>query len=438
MQSPKALLLLLTAIILLPLSCFAIDSHELDVQLQQLINQYAFDNQRAMGFSAVEMSVLIPNETGPRHYAVGAQRKDQSVPATTEMMVQYGSITKEYTSTLLIQLANQHTLSLDDTIGKLLPEQFDTHNPKAWPLHWGDATVAQLLNMTSGIPVSVNNPDIAKDIDFYHVYAPIDIINMAVNYENLHGCNEEQGCFKSGTQYFYSNTNYMIAGLIVEKFHAHESFANVMTENILKKVNPDSLYYILDPLPNHLLTKMIHGYYEGPSGANPELPTGQDISAMNLSWGNSAGALIGTTDALAEMTQDLFHDKFNSAALLTSTKYLVRTEPPVSGQPVTDISSQCVDNACYGLGTVVVYDVQLGNIWFYEGGTLGFPTFYMWIPKENVTLAISQNAIGNGDELGTVLMAANELVLQYLHPGAMRYKNKVRQFKLPGRGRILR
>lgn len=427
----------LLILILMPLSCFAIDSHELDIQLQQLINQYAFDNQQVMGFSAVEMSVLIPNETAPRHYTIGAQRKDQSIPATNEMMVQYGSITKEYTSTLLIQLANQHKLSLDDTIGKLLPEQFDAHNPKAWPLHWGDATVAQLLNMTSGIPVSVNNPDIAKDLDFYHVYAPIDIINMAANYENVHGCNEEQGCFKSGTQYFYSNTNYMIAGLIVEKFHAHESFANVMTENILKKVTPDSLYYILDPLPDNLLTKMIHGYYEGPSDVNPELPTGQDISAMNLSWGNSAGALIGTTDALVQMTQDLFHDKFNSAELLTSTKYLVQTAPPVSGEPVTDIPRQCVDNACYGLGTVIVYDAQLGNIWWYEGGTLGFPTFYMWIPKENVTLAISQNAIGNGDELGAVLVEANEFIRQYLHLEVEKYKNKLHHFKIPSRGEIL-
>ncbi len=401
---------LLLIITLLPLSCFAIDTHELDLKLQQLINQYSLDNQKTMGFSALEMSVLLPNEVAPRHYVVGTQRKDQSIPATTDMMVQYGSITKEYTATLLIQLANQHQLSLDDTVRKLLPEF------KEWPAHWGDATVAQLLNMTSGIPVSINNPDIAKEMDFYHVYPSLDIINMAANYENAHGCNVEQGCFKPGAQYFYSNTNYMIAALIVEKFYAHDSFANVMTKKILNEVSRDSLYYILEPLPDNLLAKMLHGYYAGPTGGNPGLPTGQDISAMSLSWANSAGALIGTTDVLTKMTNDLFHDKFNSAALLTNTKYLVQTVAPVSGQPVTDISTQCVDNPCYGLGTVVTYHPQFGNIWWYEGGTLGFPTVYMWFPNENVTLAISQNAIGNGDELGTVLMAANELILQYLHP----------------------
>lgn len=430
----QRLKILFLALALLPFSAFAMDSHELNVKLQQLVNQYLFDNQQAMGFSAIEMSVLLPNEPTPRHYVVGAQRKDQSIPATTEMMVQYGSITKEYTSTLLIQLANQRQFSLDDTVGKLLPEQFDPRNPTMWPAHWADVTVAQLLNMTSGIPISINNPDIVKQIDLYHVYAPIDLINMAVAYENAHGCNLEQGCFKPGAQYFYSNTNYIIAGLIVEKFHAQDSFENIITKNILNKVSQDSLYYKLDRFPDDLLAKMLHGYYEGPSGLNPQLPHGQDVSEMNLSWANSAGALTGTTDALTTMTYDLFHNVFDSAALLTSKKYLVQMAPASSGQPITDISTQCLEG-CYGLGVVVVYDSQLGTVWEYEGGTLGFPTIYLWFPNENVVLAISQNGRGNGDDdLGTVLVAANQFILQYLHP---EMKATPQQFKFPHHPRIL-
>ncbi len=164
--------------------------------------------------------------------------------------------------------------------------------------HWGDATVAQLLNMTSGISASINNPEIVKNIDFYYVYSPTKVINMAANYENAAWMSCRTRMFESGAQYFYSNTNYMIAGLIVQKFHAYDSFQNIITKDILKNVSRDSLYYILDPLPSDLLGRMLHGYYEGDSGLNPQLPNGQDVSAMNLSWANSAGALMGTTDAL--------------------------------------------------------------------------------------------------------------------------------------------
>ena len=119
MKRIKPIILLLLA---LPCVATAMTSNDLNAKLQGVTDQYLTQNQQKWGFSAVEVSVLLPHEETPRNYVVGTQVKNSSEIATTNMLIQYGSITKEFTSTLILQLISQHKLTLQTTLYDIFPE----------------------------------------------------------------------------------------------------------------------------------------------------------------------------------------------------------------------------------------------------------------------------------------------------------------------------
>ncbi len=411
---------------------YAMDSHQLDIALQQSADQGLKDNQ-ALGATAFELSVLLPQKPRGyeiRNYSAGLQMKNGKT-AKPDMMVQYASITKEFTSTLILQLVKERAFTLETKLGDLalLDPEFDSGD---WPARWKGVTVIELLNMTSGIPEN-DNFEISLPADFnpYKVYTLDDMIHYAAQYEkNTPDCQQEKdiqnGCFKPGTQFFYADNNYTIAGLIVERYydHLHDSefsFNDIINREILKPAldekthlclpsyNAQTLCYYTNPMPENLLIHVIHGYYNG----NPGLkyyPPGQDTSGMNLSPDAPAAALSGTTAGLARLIFELFHNRFGSIDQLTSTQYMVEYTDP--GQPVvavTDIKKQCESTNCYGLGVFPIYSPTLGTIWSYAGGQMGFGTVYLWIPQEKVVIVSSANTGGNVNfELQSVATAVNE------------------------------
>lgn len=125
---------------------------QLDTELQGAIQNYLNQNQGSLGISAVVLSIYLPSgENRQRDYVVGSQYYDQPTPATTNMMLQWGSITKEYTDVLIFQLINAGKLHLSDTLIQLLPEKFTTDNSNSWPIQWANVTLTELMNMTSGV-----------------------------------------------------------------------------------------------------------------------------------------------------------------------------------------------------------------------------------------------------------------------------------------------
>lgn len=128
--------------------------------------------------------------------AYGDARLDPRVPARPEMRYSIGSISKQFAATAILMLAEQHKLSLDDPVSRFLPDLTRA----------GDVRIRQLLSHTSGYqdywPQDYVPPFMKQDITASTILdrwakRPLD--------------------FEPGTQYQYSNTGYVIAGLIVEK-----------------------------------------------------------------------------------------------------------------------------------------------------------------------------------------------------------------------------
>ena len=117
-------------------------------------------------------------------------------PATTSMIYSIGSISKQFTAASILLLVEEGKLSLDDPVGRWLPDLTRAN----------EVTIRQVLSMTSG----------------YQDYWPQDYVmpsmmKPASPEEILKGWAQKPLDFEPGTKWQYSNTNYVAAGVIVER-----------------------------------------------------------------------------------------------------------------------------------------------------------------------------------------------------------------------------
>ncbi len=128
--------------------------------------------------------------------AYGVANLDSKAPASASMRYSIGSVSKQFTATAILLLQEEGKLSLDDPVGRWLPDLTRA----------SDVTIRQLLSMTSGYqdywPQDYVMPPMLKPVTAQAIldqwaHKPLD--------------------FDPGTRWQYSNTNYVIAGLIIEK-----------------------------------------------------------------------------------------------------------------------------------------------------------------------------------------------------------------------------
>ena len=129
-------------------------------------------------------------------HAYGLARIDPPMPATAEMRYSIGSISKQFTSSAILMLAEDGKLSLDDKMSRWFPDLTRAN----------DVTVRELLSMTSGYQ------------DFWpQDYVMPRMLEPVTAQEILNEWARKPLDFEPGTKWQYSNTNYVIAGVIVEK-----------------------------------------------------------------------------------------------------------------------------------------------------------------------------------------------------------------------------
>ncbi len=396
----------------------------LDDKINTSIQNYLASVQDK-GVSAVQLSVLLPNETQPRNYVTGTKYYGTSnkTPATTDMMLQWGSITKEYTNVLVFKLIQKGKFTLDNTLVQLFPENFskDQNNAQIWPDAWRDVKLYQLMNMTSGIPdygYSPSSPDGDHTSPQPH-YSLEDLVDLAAQVQNS-GCIADDGCFPAGSNYFYSNTNYIILGKLVEKYSGH-SFSHEM-DHLLKpfqKSGDDAYYYVGHSYPNFILNNMIHGYFSPTEPAEII-----DVTNWDMSWGASAGAMLGSMSTLVNMTKALYTATPNQPNNLVPIDLLKQHMVSMdNGKPVTDPNTECNDD-CYAMGIVVSSNPGFTPTWFYEGGTQGYSAIYLVsATKDNQKFFVagSFNTTPSGKassiDIAEEVVKVDILVNQYLSPG---------------------
>ncbi len=136
---------------------------------------------------------------GDATFEFGTRELGRHDPPTTTDHYRIGSITKTMTATVILQLAEEGELSFDDPISTYEPDVPDGDN----------ITVANLLDMRSGLPGYDLDPLFLRAVDAEpgRIWAPDEVLEIGYSKPAL---------FAPGTAYDYSNTNYILLGLVME------------------------------------------------------------------------------------------------------------------------------------------------------------------------------------------------------------------------------
>ncbi|MGW1992081.1 serine hydrolase domain-containing protein [Embleya sp. NPDC001921] len=218
--------------------------------------------------------------------------------------VRIGSNTKTFTAVLVLQLVGEGRIGLDTPIDTYLPglvrgEGIDGRKIK----------VRHLLQQTSGLPNYSNH--LGDEVRYFE---PRELIDIALRHP---------ADFDPGEKWAYSNTNYVLAGLLVEKVTGRP-LAKEMDQRIFKRIGLRHTYF---PAPGDVTIRGPHpkGYYQDSPGA----PL-RDITGTDPSWGWAAGQLISTNSDVNRFFTELLSghllpqaqlDEMRSATLPADTTF---------------------------------------------------------------------------------------------------------------------
>jgi CubicO group peptidase (beta-lactamase class C family) len=214
----------------------------------------------------------------------GMANMEWAIPNQPDTKFRIGSLTKQFTAALVLQLVEEGKIKLDGKISDYLPDYRKDTGEKV--------TIHQLLNHTSGIPDYTHRPNFSAEIS-RNPYSVADFVKKFAS-----GDLE----FEPGSKFSYDNSGYSILGAIIEKVTG-KTYETVLTERILKPLGMTNSGY-----DNHspLLQKRASGYQKTPDGF-------VNAAYLDMSIPYAAGSMYSTVEDLFKWDQSLYEDKILSA-----------------------------------------------------------------------------------------------------------------------------
>ncbi|MEU6707782.1 serine hydrolase domain-containing protein [Streptomyces wuyuanensis] len=286
----------------------------------------------------------------------------RGLPPRTDGRFRAGSVTKSFIATVVLQLAAEGRLRLDDPVAR--------HLPGVVP-DGGRITVRHLLGHRSGLfnytdslwPGGLRE---AYKTRFRH-YAPRELVAEAARH---------RPGFAPGTSGAYSNTNYVLLGMLIEKVTGNPARAEIMR----RVVGPLGLRGTSFPGASPRIPgPHARGYVRLDGPGSPYT----DITESDMSWAWTAGALISTTHDLNTFYRALVGGELLPDGL---TREMLRIRELAGG-------------GSYGLGIAGFDDPSLGRIFGHTGGTPGFGTDSYILADGSRQVTLSVNAMPDTDEL---------------------------------------
>ncbi|QPM90603.1 serine hydrolase domain-containing protein [Pseudooceanicola algae] len=194
----------------------------------------------------------------------------------TGLHTRIGSLTKTFTATLLMKLADNSALSLDDPISAYVE---DIPNGE-------HISLRMLANMTSGLPNYTLTEAFWTDFasDSGRVYAPEDLLSYIAT---------EPPLFEPGTQFDYSNTNTVLLGMVIEQVSG-QPIGDTLRAEIIEPLGLGATVW--PGRSARMPEPLAHGFTLQGENVSPDAPL--DATFWNPSWGWTAGEMISTLDDL--------------------------------------------------------------------------------------------------------------------------------------------
>ncbi|MEJ3746937.1 serine hydrolase domain-containing protein [Actinomycetes bacterium KLBMP 9797] len=258
------------------------------------------------GFAGIQLRVH--DQRGQWVGSAGVRELGQSAKPPTNGRFWAGSVTKTFTATLVLQLVAEGKIALDAPVAGYLPTLGLDRR----------ITVRMILQHTSGLFNYTGEYDADGTVipgipatgdewldNRFHRYRPEELIRLALS---------KSARFAPGTDQNYTNTNYTLALLLIEKITGH-SYADEMQRRILRPLNLKGT--LVPGNRTQLPGPHAHGYYRYQDAGQPKVV---DISRQNLSLLAGAGDLISTTQDLHTFISALNRGNLLPAPLLAQMR----------------------------------------------------------------------------------------------------------------------
>jgi D-alanyl-D-alanine carboxypeptidase len=296
--------------------------------------------------------------------AAGTSTK--TVPMAATDVLRVGSITKTFVATSVLKLVTAGKVALTDSLEHWLP---------GFP-NGTNITLKELLNHTSGIYDYTDDPtwQSTEMSDPKTVWTPQELVNIAA----MHAAT-----FAPGTSWGYSNTDYILLGMLLEKVTGQKAGAVLHADAI----DPAALKLTSFPGYEPIKGTLAHGYST----------TDEDVSTLfDPSYAWTAGALVASAGDLAQWAVELYGGSILSASALAS---MLETVP--TGQTGED----------YGLGVFVLEPALTGGgvAYGHPGDINGYHSQMFYFPDKKVAIVGIVNS-DSGDPNAISLVALDLLM----------------------------
>ena len=270
----------------------------------------------------------------------GSLETGQAPPLDGEVRI--GSNTKTFVAVVVMQMVQEGKVGLDEPIETYLPGLI-----KGEGIDASRITVRQLLQHTSGLPEYTDTVPGRSDIFQIkdHYAQPRDLLDTALS---------KPAAFEPGTQWAYTNTNYVVLGMLIERV-SQRPVGEQIDQRIIKKLGLSHTYF---PAPGDRSIKGTHpqGYHLSAEGKL------EDITEMDPAWGWAAGAMVSTPSELNTFFQAVFDGRLLTQASIDEMKKGV------------DASSRFGPGVVYGLGLIGTPLSCGGTSWGHGGTIHGYQT----------------------------------------------------------------
>ncbi|OJD70300.1 serine hydrolase [Bacillus sp. NH11B] len=306
--------------------------------------------------------VAVKNGDVNWSYASGEANIERNHKVDADSVFRIGSTTKTFVATVILQLAGEKKLSLDDTVEKWMPGLLKENGYDG-----NKITIRQLLNHTSGIPDFLTPELKNKLLENPNVnYTPEQLIARALELEPVKG-------------WAYSSTNTVIVGLIIQKVTG-ETYAEQIKKRIIEPLGLKDT--VLPGSSMDIPKKNARGY----------LNTGDklvDITVLNPSFANAGGEMISTGEDLTTFFRALLGGK-----LLT---------PEMKKEMMTSTADSPLGK--YGLGIHATKLPDGTEVWGHGGGIPGFTNFAGGTEDGQHVISININVLGAEKHINNILVS---------------------------------
>jgi CubicO group peptidase (beta-lactamase class C family) len=294
-------------------------------------------------------SLVIKNDKVLFRKAYGLADLELSVPMSPDMVFACGSMTKMFTATAIMMLAEARALKYDDPISKYLPDS---------PAAWAGITIDHLLSHTSGL------------LDLFKIPEWMAQWKEEISPKALIAFFKDKPLqFEPGTKPDYSNSNYAVLGQILEKVSG-KPLEQFVKERIIEPLNLKTTWFVIgqeEIIPRRAKPYLI---YPGGSPKNPPF-----LVPWSQAYG--AGTVHSTVDDIAKFVAALF-----DGTLLKPESLEKVTTPRImkDGKP-----------SPYGYGSLFIFAEGMAPMVRVSGSTIGTQVYSLYLREENAFVAVFSN-----------------------------------------------